>query len=194
MREFNVLTDTYSAEYGKRAGAQVSVVTQSGTNQLHGTIFEFLRNSAFDSPGPFDQGTVPPFRRNQFGGAAGGPTQEGSLILVRQLRRIPPVAGPKQPQRRSRCSGADGDTAKCRALASTHRGGFEDGHAAVHVFLAATRYGSGIDGPFDDNTCANPPAWFPAGLPFSTITHDAHIQEDFGTLRTDYNRAELTTR
>jgi hypothetical protein len=81
VREFNVLTDTYSAEYGKRAGAQVSAVTQSGTNQLHGTIFEFLRNSALDSPGPFDRGTVPPFRRNQFGGAAGGPLKKDRLFL-----------------------------------------------------------------------------------------------------------------
>src|SRR5271165_4782041 len=44
IREFNALTDTYGAEYGKRAGAQVSVVTQSGTDQLHGSVFEFLRN------------------------------------------------------------------------------------------------------------------------------------------------------
>src|SRR6202171_4404271 len=63
VREFNVLTHTYSAEYGKRAGAQVSVVTQSGTNALHGSIFEFLRNSAFDSAGPFDLAGAPPFRR-----------------------------------------------------------------------------------------------------------------------------------
>src|SRR5262249_32186809 len=56
VREFNVLSDTYSAEYGKRAGAQVTVVTQGGTNKLHGSVFEFIRNSALDSPGPFDQG------------------------------------------------------------------------------------------------------------------------------------------
>ena len=80
VREFNVLTDTYSAEYGKRAGAQVSVVTQSGTNQFHGSIFEFLRNSAMDSPGPFDQGTVPPFKRNQFGASAGGPLKKDRLF------------------------------------------------------------------------------------------------------------------
>src|SRR5437867_8153345 len=49
VREFNVLGDTYSAEYGKRAGGQVSVVTQSGSNQLHGAGFEFLRNSALDA-------------------------------------------------------------------------------------------------------------------------------------------------
>src|SRR5262249_34648715 len=49
VREFNVMTDTYPAEYGKRAGAQINVVTQSGTNVLHGTLFEFLRNSALDA-------------------------------------------------------------------------------------------------------------------------------------------------
>ncbi|HEY2843262.1 MAG TPA: TonB-dependent receptor, partial [Bryobacteraceae bacterium] len=81
VREFNVLTDTYSAEYGKRAGAQVSVVTQSGTNALHGSVFEFIRNSALDSRGTFDQGSVPPFRRNQFGGSLGGPIKKDKLFL-----------------------------------------------------------------------------------------------------------------
>src|SRR5207253_4095189 len=62
VREFNVLTDTYGAEYGKRAGAQVTVVTQSGTNRLHGSLFEFLRNNALDTRNTFDLGYVPPFR------------------------------------------------------------------------------------------------------------------------------------
>jgi Carboxypeptidase regulatory-like domain/TonB-dependent Receptor Plug Domain len=81
VREFNVLTDSYSAEYGKRAGAQVSVVTQSGSNSLHGTVFEFLRNSALDARNFFDRGFVPPFRRNQFGGALGGPIKKNKLFL-----------------------------------------------------------------------------------------------------------------
>jgi len=82
VREFNVLSDTYSAEYGKRAGAQVTVVTQSGSNQLHGSLFEFLRNSALDARNTFDLGFVPPFRRNQFGGALGGPVKKDRLFLV----------------------------------------------------------------------------------------------------------------
>ena len=81
IREFNLLTDTYGAEYGKRAGGQVVVVTQSGSNQVHGSIFEFLRNSALDEPGIFDQGNVPPFRRNQFGGALGGPLKKDRVFL-----------------------------------------------------------------------------------------------------------------
>lgn len=81
IREFNVLTDTYGAEYGKRAGGQVSIATQSGTNTVHGTLFEFLRNSALDARNFFDQGYVPPFRRNQFGGALGGPVRKNKLFL-----------------------------------------------------------------------------------------------------------------
>src|ERR1051325_5842805 len=59
VREFNVLSNAYSAEYGKRAGAQVTVVTQSGTNQFHGSVFEFLRNSKLDARNFFDKGDVP---------------------------------------------------------------------------------------------------------------------------------------
>jgi carboxypeptidase family protein/TonB-dependent receptor-like protein len=81
VREFNVLTDTYSAEYGKRSGAQVTVVTQSGTNALHGSVFEFLRNSDLDARNFFDQGAIPPFRRNQFGGALGGPIKKDKLFI-----------------------------------------------------------------------------------------------------------------
>src|SRR5712692_10498467 len=55
VREFNVLSDTYGAEYGKRAGGQINIVTSSGTNGLHGDVFEFLRNSDFDGRNFFDQ-------------------------------------------------------------------------------------------------------------------------------------------
>ncbi len=73
VREFNVLRDSYDAEYGKRPGAQVNIVTQSGSNQLHGSVYEYLRNNALDAPNYFDQGSAPPFQRNQFGAALGGP-------------------------------------------------------------------------------------------------------------------------
>src|SRR5215831_7102551 len=85
VREFNVMTATYPAEYGKRAGAQINVVTQSGSNQLHGSAFEFLRNSALDARNFFDQSSagrrLPPFQRNQFGGALGGPVRKDRLFM-----------------------------------------------------------------------------------------------------------------
>lgn len=82
VREFNVLADTYGVEYGKRAGGQVNIVTSSGTNQLHGDLFEYLRNSAFDARNFLDQtiGT-PPFKRNQFGGTLGGPLKKDKMFL-----------------------------------------------------------------------------------------------------------------
>src|SRR6202007_1313576 len=61
VREFNVQRDSYGAEFGKRPAGQVVIVTQSGTNQWHGTAFEFLRNNVLDAPNFFDQGDAPPF-------------------------------------------------------------------------------------------------------------------------------------
>jgi Carboxypeptidase regulatory-like domain len=81
VREFNVLRDSYGAEYGKRPGGQVTIVTQSGTNQLHGSVYEFLRNNALDAPNFFDQGSAPPFQRNQFGGSLGGPIRANRTFL-----------------------------------------------------------------------------------------------------------------
>ena len=81
VREFNVLRDNYGAEYGKRPGAQVTIVTQSGTNQWHGSVYEFLRNNALDSANYFDQGSAPPFQRNQFGGSIGGPIRKDKTFF-----------------------------------------------------------------------------------------------------------------
>jgi hypothetical protein len=81
VREFNVERDTYSAELGKHPGGQVLIVTQSGSNEWRGSFFEFLRNNALDAPNFFDQGSAPPFQRNQFGTSAGGPIVKDSTFL-----------------------------------------------------------------------------------------------------------------
>jgi len=81
VREFNVLRDSYGAEYGKRPGAQVLIVTQSGANQLHGSLYEFVRNNALDAPNYFDRGSAPPFQRNQFGASLGGPIEKNKTFL-----------------------------------------------------------------------------------------------------------------
>ena len=81
IREFNVQRDSYSAELGKRPGGQVILATRSGGNQLHGSAFEFLRNNALDAPNFFDQGSAPPFQRNQFGASLGGPIIKDKTFL-----------------------------------------------------------------------------------------------------------------
>jgi hypothetical protein len=81
VQEFNVLRDSYSAEYGKRPGAQVSIVTSGGTNRLHGSLYEFLRNNAFDARNFFDGNSVPGFERNQYGGSLGGPIKKDQTFF-----------------------------------------------------------------------------------------------------------------
>jgi len=77
--EFTVLTTNYSAEYGRTSGGVISAITKSGTNQFHGSVYEFLRNASLDAANFIDnsQGVAkPPFRRNQFGASAGGSIQK----------------------------------------------------------------------------------------------------------------------
>ncbi|HEV2397446.1 MAG TPA: TonB-dependent receptor [Candidatus Sulfotelmatobacter sp.] len=73
VSEFTVLTSNQGAEYGRTSGGVISAITRSGTNSFHGSAYEFLRNSALDARNFFDPATIAPFRRNQFGIAAGGP-------------------------------------------------------------------------------------------------------------------------
>jgi hypothetical protein len=81
VHEFNVVSDTYSAAYGKRDGAQISIVTTSGTNNLHGSVYEFARNSFFDARNYFDSARIPEFQRNDFGASLGGPIRTNKLFL-----------------------------------------------------------------------------------------------------------------
>ena len=99
VREFKIQTNLYSADMGRNSGAVVDVITKSGTNQLHGSLFEFLRNSAMDARNFFSpKGTAfPSFRLNQFGGSFGGPVVLPKLyngkrqdVLLRGLRRLSP--------------------------------------------------------------------------------------------------------
>src|SRR5580704_8833449 len=192
VREFNVLTDTYSAEYGKRAGAQVSAVTQSGTNQFHGTVFEFLRNSALDSPGPFDQGTVPPFRRNQFGGAAGGPLKKDRLFLFgnyegfRQSLDLSSVSVVPDSNARlgilpNTCTGAPTHVAKANATMEQYASLFWPQPNGPELTVPASGTG-----------CTST-AQVPSGTAKSFNNPNEHIREDFGTVRGDYNLGKIDT-
>ena len=105
VREYNVIQHTYGAEYGKRAGAQVVVVSSSGTNQLHGAVFEYLRNGALDARNYFETAKGP-FKRNQFGGELGGPLKKDKAFLFgnyegfRERWNVPNVANVPDTQAR----------------------------------------------------------------------------------------------
>ena len=73
VQEFSVVTNNAPANYGRTGGGVINAITRPGTNQIHGSAYEFLRNSALDARNFFDGAKVPAFRRNQFGADAGGP-------------------------------------------------------------------------------------------------------------------------
>ncbi len=82
VREFSVITSVASAEFGRFTGGVVNAVTRSGTNELHGSVFEFHRNSALDARNFFDPGESPsPFKRNQFGFTIGGPIRQNKTFF-----------------------------------------------------------------------------------------------------------------
>jgi Carboxypeptidase regulatory-like domain/TonB dependent receptor len=107
IKEYRIVTGTFQAEYGMAMGSQMVAVSKGGTNQFHGDVFEYLRNSALDANDFFNRGAgapKPPLQRNQFGGAFGGPIKKDKTFFygvyegVRQNRGVPinnvvPAAG-----------------------------------------------------------------------------------------------------
>jgi hypothetical protein len=173
VREFNILTGSYPAEYGKRAGAQISIVTQSGTNALHGTVFEFLRNSDLDARNFFDRAFVPPFRRNQFGGALGGPIQKNRLFLFgnyegfRQALALSDVSEvPDQQARKGLLPNAAGIYKRVAKL-----------NPAMLKYFALWPEANGPE------LLAK---GLPTGIALSYNNPRQSIREDFGTTRGDY--------
>jgi hypothetical protein len=81
IQEFRILTGIYPAEYGRQSGGQVIVTTKSGTNQLHGSLYEFYRNSRVDARGFFSPATIPAFNRNNYGGSFGAPIRKNKTFL-----------------------------------------------------------------------------------------------------------------
>ncbi len=80
IEEFRVLTNTFDAEYGRNSGSIVNVVTKSGTNSIHGDVYEFFRNKVLNTKGFFDP-TVPDYQQNQFGATLGGPIKKDKTFI-----------------------------------------------------------------------------------------------------------------
>jgi hypothetical protein len=158
IREFNVVSDTYSAEYGKRDGAQISIVTTGGTNQLHGSVFEFARNSVFDARNYFDGNRIPEFQRNNFGAALGGPLRRNRLFLFANYE------GYRQHLGESIVTLVPDAASRAKAVAS------------VQPLLSLWPVANGAE--ITVNGAAS-------GIATYTGTAPQHIREDFGTARLD---------
>jgi hypothetical protein len=87
IREYKVVTNAVKAEYGMTAGSQMLMVSKSGTNSIHGDVFEYLRNSSLDAKNPFDTPAssagkrLPEFQRNNFGASVGGPIRKNKIFF-----------------------------------------------------------------------------------------------------------------
>src|SRR6266550_8232001 len=88
IQEFRVVTNAFSADYGRVMGGVISVATKAGTNLLRGSAFEFFRNSKMDAPNYFAVGDPPPFTRHQFGGTVGGPIVENRIFFFGGYERL----------------------------------------------------------------------------------------------------------
>jgi hypothetical protein len=175
VREFNVISDSYSAAYGKRDGAQVSIVTASGTNHFHGDAYEFLRNSFFDARNYFDLPRIPEFQRNNFGGSLGGPVRKDKLFLFANYE------GYRQNLGLSDVTLVPDNNAR-NGLAPN----------ATTGVLTPVTLGSGVAGllnlwPVQTPGTEQYSNGIPTGIAEAFTTAPQHIREDFGTTRFDAN-------
>src|SRR5258705_2597245 len=93
IREFSVLTNNYSAEYGRGSSGVVNAINKSGTNEFHGSAYYFHRNSALDARNFFDGKDIAPFRRHQYGGAVGGPIKKDKTFFFSNYEDLTEAKG-----------------------------------------------------------------------------------------------------
>ncbi len=176
VREFNVSSDTYSAAFGKRQGAQISIVTASGSNQLHGAAYEFLRNSALDARNYFDQQHIPEFQRNNFGGSLGGPIRRDKVFLFGNYE------GYRQNLGLSNVALVPDANARQGFLPTGPGGSLVDVGLAPGV-PDLLQLWPAPNGP----ELTDPSTGKPTGIARAFSNPKQTIREDFGTARADYN-------
>src|SRR5881409_2483286 len=189
VREYNVLSHTYGAEYGKRSGGQITVVTTSGTNQWHGSAFEYLRNNKFDAR-PFFASTegAAPFKRNQFGGSLGGPIRRDKMFIFgtyegfRERLNDDTTAIVPSAQARQGLIPCYLANPTNTATACPNRGAYVLAPNLVPGILPFFRYWPAPNGPELPN-----PQGLPTGQAYNYSNLPRPVNEDFGLLRGDYN-------
>ena len=98
IEQFRVITNNFDAEYGDFSGGQVNVVTKSGTNKIHGDVFEFIRNTDLDAANYFLDHVRSPYKQNQFGGTVGGPVKRDKIFFFGDYQGTRQNVAPQTPQ------------------------------------------------------------------------------------------------
>ena len=186
IHEFNVVTDTYSASYGKRDGAQISISTTGGTNTLHGSAYEFLRNSFFDARNYFDSPRIPEFQRNDFGASLGGPIRKDKLFLFGNYE------GYRQNLGESIVTLVPDNQARSGEVPNANTGVYAP-TAFSPISAQLLNLWPVANGP--EVTQLNPAGTLvvPTGIAKYIGTAPQHIREDFGTTRFDYTIGNTDT-
>ena len=188
VQEFSVITSNVSAEYGRTSGGVINAITRSGTNQSHGSAYEFLRNDALDAANFFENSNglqKASFRQNQFGVSAGGPIRKDKVFIfgdyegIRYSKGVPvSISVPSDNARKgilARCP--DNTSAGCTPLPCLPNSTLLDPNANICVDNSATQYL-----PFWPRATTTP-----AGSDTGTFGFSAQrrVTENFFTIRGD---------
>jgi hypothetical protein len=209
IAEFHILTNNFDAEYGNYSGGQVNVATKSGTNQFHGDVFEFLRNSDMDSRNFFSPSRGV-FHQNQFGGTFGGPVRRNKIFFFADYQGTRQVIGvdtgdipvPSAADRMGNLSDlASALTGKVNGQSWANMLGTELGYTVTPgeayyttgcttssqcVFPGAVIPMGAFTSPASNMLKYIPPADVPGGV-FSTSAYPSTLRDDKGAMRIDGN-------
>jgi hypothetical protein len=174
IKEFQIITNNYSAEYRSQAGAIVSAVTKSGTNNLHGSLYEFLRNDALDAAKWEENkgGGKAPFKRNQFGGSFGGPIIKDKTFFFVSYE------GLRQSQ---------GTNTQARVPDMNARNGILPGVAPINVSPIVKPYLALYPVPGQGNVIVSEQGRRPDGTVLLAANAKVPTNDDFGLGRIDHN-------
>jgi Carboxypeptidase regulatory-like domain len=199
IKEYRVITSNFQAEYGMTMGSQMVMVSKSGTNQFHGDVFEYLRNSRLDAKNFFDQGKIPEFQRNDFGGSFGGPIRKDKTFFYAVYEGLRENLGTTNNNQVP--------SAGCHPPNATAANGYGAG-AVITVAQCPDLQGFTVNGsPVNSVTLSQYTAPFLAIMPLPTTPFDpatmtlassefgghTNTREDYGQIRVDQNFSENDT-
>jgi hypothetical protein len=179
IEEFRIITNNFDAEYGNYNGGQVNVVTKSGTNAIHGNLFEFNRNTAFNTRDFFDTtGSAAKLIQNQFGGTVGGPVKRDKVFFFGDYQGTRRIFAPTQ-------------TTSVPTLADRPDTASNDGNAVLLDQFTQLIANGGTPGVVNSDVLSNPNSW--ANVLSSRLGYQVVPNEPYFTPSCDNTNPNLAT-